>query len=220
MTSVIPPQDRCYYRDLKWDISGRLVEALSDGAPALPRCADQTSDRCPSPRGTIRYQIRKMITHRNRYPQGMRKLQGGYPALATERSFLWVFLSFRAAFLAARSGNCVQRSGAPLLLHSFFGPLSGFGGGWGGADAPPFPRRGKRFLSSMSLRSSFCSTGVNLMPVSLLHGRSAVGASLPSRGLRKAVPLSDRDQLPWPREFTCPMKPSSVRTHRMRCLTT
>ncbi len=42
-----------------WDIAGLLVEALSDGAPALPRCADQTSDRCPSPRGTIRYQIRK-----------------------------------------------------------------------------------------------------------------------------------------------------------------
>ena len=31
--------------------------------------------------------------------------QGDYTALATEPFFLWVFLSFRAAFLAARSAN-------------------------------------------------------------------------------------------------------------------
>ncbi len=31
--------------------------------------------------------------------------QGDYTALATEPSFLWAFLSFRAAFLAARSAN-------------------------------------------------------------------------------------------------------------------
>jgi len=49
----------------------------------------------------IRYE--NLTTYRNRYPQGMRMQQGDYTALATEPVFLWAFLSFRAAFLAARS---------------------------------------------------------------------------------------------------------------------